>query len=96
MRACQISDWPKPLREITLSRNARRRRTTCVGPDDLRALRPIARFGFGRFAMDKHQGSEAQLNKSLQRTTPATPVAEQHQGRRAAELFRSAASARLG
>ena len=45
----ESSGWPKPLRENTMRRSAPRRRTTCVGLDDLGALRRFPRTGFGRF-----------------------------------------------
>ena len=40
------SGWPKPNRRNNLSRNAASRRTTCVGPDELAALRQESRFDF--------------------------------------------------
>ena len=48
-RGQMTTGWLKPLREISLRRSAPRRRTTCVEPDDLGALRRFARNGFGRF-----------------------------------------------
>ena len=87
-----ITDWPKPSREDTLGRNAERRRTTCVGPDDLSALRQSARFGFDRFCSESSRllcaGAVEPVVAADDAGNPLVP--RQVPRRRAAELFRSA------
>lgn len=84
--------WPRPSREITLCRNAASRRTTCVGPDALAALRLDAWFVLDRFG----GGSTPWARGYVEQVVAADDaghalIAKERNRRRAAELFRWAA-----
>jgi len=81
--------WPKPLRGNSLRRSAPRRRTTCVGPDDLGALRRYARSGFGRFCGSIKQPLAGAVEPFVAADDAGkAAVASGRRGRRAAELCR--------